>query len=195
MKERRQEAIQQSATELFIERGYSAVTIDDIAERAQVSRRTIFNYFPSKADMLGFLPTPYSPEDLSILTDNTQPLIESIGEFFERRSTEFTKKSEAFRNFKKLMRDNPEVRELLSRAVHDNLGQLHTAYSTRYALDPHHPSVLIAAQVTQAIEKCTLAHWMNIPDGPDEKRCFVDSLHSVLDAFRWDFTDPPNRES
>lgn len=37
------------ARRLFREQGYEATTIDEIAERAGISRRTFFNYFESKA--------------------------------------------------------------------------------------------------------------------------------------------------
>ena len=40
-----------AAAELFAERGYEATTMADIAGRAGTSRRTAFNYFPSKSDI------------------------------------------------------------------------------------------------------------------------------------------------
>ncbi|WP_394835643.1 TetR/AcrR family transcriptional regulator [Pendulispora rubella] len=39
------------ATALFIERGFDAVTIAEIAEMANVSKVTVFNYFPRKEDL------------------------------------------------------------------------------------------------------------------------------------------------
>lgn len=38
----------EAAQELFVEVGYDATTMDDIADRAEVSRATVFNYFPRK---------------------------------------------------------------------------------------------------------------------------------------------------
>lgn len=48
---RRQEArdrIYNAAIELIMERGFDATTMDDIADRADVGRTTVFNYFPRK---------------------------------------------------------------------------------------------------------------------------------------------------
>ncbi len=39
------------ATRLFIERGFDAVKVDEIAEAADVSRMTVFNHFPRKEDL------------------------------------------------------------------------------------------------------------------------------------------------
>jgi len=45
------QAISDAATCLFMERGFDRVTIDEIAEAADVGRMTVFNHFPRKEDM------------------------------------------------------------------------------------------------------------------------------------------------
>lgn len=45
------QAISDAATRLFFERGFDRVTIDEIAEAADVGRMTVFNHFPRKEDM------------------------------------------------------------------------------------------------------------------------------------------------
>lgn len=45
------QSISDTATRLFLERGFDAVTIDDIAAAADVGRMTVFNHFPRKEDM------------------------------------------------------------------------------------------------------------------------------------------------
>ena len=44
--------ILEAAQELFVERGYEATTMDEVAVRAEVSRATVFNYFPRKEAFL-----------------------------------------------------------------------------------------------------------------------------------------------
>ncbi|MFI9405180.1 TetR family transcriptional regulator [Nocardia sp. NPDC052316] len=45
-------AIVRAATELFLDRGFTATSVADIAAAAGVSRRTFFLYFPAKEDVL-----------------------------------------------------------------------------------------------------------------------------------------------
>jgi AcrR family transcriptional regulator len=45
-------AIAAAAMRLFRERGFDAVTIADVARAADVSEKTIFNYFPAKEDLV-----------------------------------------------------------------------------------------------------------------------------------------------
>ena len=44
--------IQEAARALFVARGYDGTTLEDIADAASLSRRTLFHYFRSKDDIL-----------------------------------------------------------------------------------------------------------------------------------------------
>lgn len=54
-------AIQEHALRLFLEQGYDATTVEQIAEAAEVSPSTFFRYFPTKED--------------TVLTDEYDPFI------------------------------------------------------------------------------------------------------------------------
>ncbi|MFV0133951.1 TetR/AcrR family transcriptional regulator [Streptomyces sp. HMX87] len=57
-------AIRTAAYALIKEQGYDATTVEQIAERAEVSPSTVFRYFPTKEDI--------------VLTDEYDPLIEGL---------------------------------------------------------------------------------------------------------------------
>jgi AcrR family transcriptional regulator len=63
---RTQRALQEAAIALTGRRGLAAVTVDDIAAAAGVSRRTFFNHFPTKAAAL-FDPDPSDADRLARL--------------------------------------------------------------------------------------------------------------------------------
>ena len=46
------QGISNTATRLFLKRGFDQVTVDEIAAAADVGRMTVFNHFPRKEDML-----------------------------------------------------------------------------------------------------------------------------------------------
>lgn len=50
-KRRTRKDLQRAATWLFAERGYAETTVEDIAVAADVSRRTLFRYFPTKESL------------------------------------------------------------------------------------------------------------------------------------------------
>ena len=51
-RQRTRQAIQDAATRLFLASGFHAVSVDEIAAAAEVSKRTLFKYFPSKEDLV-----------------------------------------------------------------------------------------------------------------------------------------------
>lgn len=57
-------SIHEAAAELVLERGLANVTVDEIVERAGVSARTFFNYFPTKEDAVVGLRAPELSDEL-----------------------------------------------------------------------------------------------------------------------------------
>ena len=51
-RQRRRNRVYEAALQLFLEKGYEETTMDDIAERADVARTSVFNYFSPKTAFL-----------------------------------------------------------------------------------------------------------------------------------------------
>ena len=68
---RTRETIVTVALELFAERGYQQTTVAEIAEAAEVSKGTVFAYFPSKEDIVFADTAPVCEDLLRRLRDRT----------------------------------------------------------------------------------------------------------------------------
>lgn len=67
MKPDKREQILAKATELFFEKGVSAVSMDDIAAAVPVAKMTIYNYFRSKDRLVGAVMERYVREQHDIM--------------------------------------------------------------------------------------------------------------------------------
>lgn len=65
-------AVERAALELVIERGFDMTTVEDICARAEISKKTFFNYFPSKAAVIVGQMEAFPDQDelLNILISN-----------------------------------------------------------------------------------------------------------------------------
>jgi AcrR family transcriptional regulator len=72
-------AIVDAAQRLFLERGFGAVSMDDLAEAAEVARRTLYNQFSSKEEIFRAMLERVSSQ----LEDALPPGIETSGDVAE----------------------------------------------------------------------------------------------------------------
>jgi AcrR family transcriptional regulator len=68
-KQQTREAIAETARALFVERGFEAVRVAEIARAADVSEKTVFNYFPTKEDLVFWRLEAFEAEILGALRD------------------------------------------------------------------------------------------------------------------------------
>lgn len=67
-----EDRLRRAAVALFVERGYDAVTVSDIAERAGLTRRSFFRYFPDKREVL-FAGSSRLPQEVEQRLDGAAP--------------------------------------------------------------------------------------------------------------------------
>jgi AcrR family transcriptional regulator len=156
--------LEAAALRLFGERGFDAVTVDDIAAEADVSRRTFFRYFASKEDVLladhhvqlARLREAMAarPADEAILTALRNALLSITGDFEERRERVILRG--------RIMRETPslQARSLVhQKAWEDAMQQM---VADRLGVDPVldlRPGVVAATAL--AAMRVAFNNWLN----------------------------------
>jgi AcrR family transcriptional regulator len=86
-KERTREAISTAAIELFVEHGFDAVSVSQVAEAAEVSRRTLFAYFPTKEDLVVHRLADHETESARVVRERPagQPPLAALRDHFLHR--------------------------------------------------------------------------------------------------------------
>src|SRR6059036_3551841 len=82
-KQRTRELIAETARRLFAERGFDRVTVAEVARAAEVSQQTVFNYFPSKEDLVYWRLESFEDELLSTIRDRApgESVLTAFGRF------------------------------------------------------------------------------------------------------------------
>jgi AcrR family transcriptional regulator len=182
-KQRTRETIARAAHELFVERGYHATTLPDIAEAADVSTRTIFAYFPSKEDIL-FSDFPAMVEALGQALASRpegQDALEAVRDFI--LSTHAVEKSDLDEKLHCLVYEDETLRthmrarlaqieELVAAAIAEDLGA---------AEDDLRPQV-VAASLTAAFDVLFEqgGHEGTEPKAVDDVAALIDPVMTFL---------------
>lgn len=157
--QRTREAIQAAALHLAVERGYEATTMEDVAARAGVSRRTVFNYFPTKADL--FLRAPHVPEqaDVEAFVVGDRDLLDDLARLIARANLSAVTQAEDFRMLREILHANPSLFPELharERLVHS---VIRAAIARRLDTDLWDPRVVVASSVAAAMTKAAVELW------------------------------------
>jgi AcrR family transcriptional regulator len=111
-KERTRREIAEAAGQLFLERGYAATTVQDIASAADVSPRTFFRYFPSKEDVITTIASASMDDVLEHLAghDASESLASVLKATFSAVLGPAIDDPDAARAFQRMLRDTPALR-------------------------------------------------------------------------------------
>ena len=151
-------AIQTAAIELYEERGYDETKVEDIVERAGVSQRSFFRYFPYKELTL------FSDDHTEHLAELVltapshfnaiEPLDWATAQLFMIPTPELDRRRQAIRN---QLGDDARVQRQLA-YLHESLSiRLRDAYVRRLGIDPAdtsdlRPQILVGLYLSLATE-------------------------------------------
>jgi AcrR family transcriptional regulator len=117
-KQRTRELIADTARRLFVERGFDHVTVAEVARAAEVSEATVFNYFPTKEDLLYWRLESFEQDLLSTVRERKpgESFLAAFGRFvLQRRGLLATQDPEAIEFLAGLTRTITESPALLAR--------------------------------------------------------------------------------
>lgn len=153
------QAISAAALELAIAHGPSAVTVDDIASAANVSARTVFNYFPTKeAAMLGTDPDRRA-ELIERLESRPadEPPLEAVRQAF--RGLFSPEVALVWRRRAGLVRDHPQLHSAYLAGFSTFEDALTEAIGRRTGLDPaRHPYPRLLVSVAGTAMRVAMEH-------------------------------------
>nr|WP_189707786.1 TetR family transcriptional regulator [Streptomyces phaeofaciens] len=174
------EAIRTATYALIKEQGYDATTIDQIAERAEVSPSTVFRYFPTKEDIV--LTDEYDPILLEELRSRPadEPWTDSIRYVMrEAVRTGVEEDAEVARLRTHLMVQVPAVRSRMMQSMSVTGRMLCTAIAERTGSDPDSLEVRVYAMSLIGGLMETSLYWAE-NDHRDDFASLVDRTLTVL---------------
>ena len=136
LQERKQQVVRDviwaAATTLFYEKGYDETTVEDIAEKAGVSRRSFFRYFESKSDIMAVAVDSYA----TLLTEAIEacPRADSLGEVFRHTVLEVAQHCASDPHTRKVMQiaaKYPAAREALQSGTIEIEQRIAAAFAPR----------------------------------------------------------------
>ena len=143
------EAIHTAAVSLVLRHGLAGATVDAIAEQAGVSRRTFFNYFPTKEDaVLATRPPRLSAHDLEAFGSSTDDTFARVVRLMSAAVRSVFDDLPSFAAKRQhLLKLHPALRERVERHVRDAETLVKEALAASEPAAPSLPLLMIAGTV------------------------------------------------
>jgi AcrR family transcriptional regulator len=152
-----------AARDVFAAQGYHAAAMDDIADRAGVSKPVLYQHFPSKLELYRALLTTYADELLGRLrsaleetSNNEQRLRGAISAYFDFVASE----GQSFRLvFESDLRSEPEMAAVLDKVLSQCIDVVADAVTTDAGLDRDRARLLAVGLV--GLSQITAQYWLD----------------------------------
>jgi AcrR family transcriptional regulator len=156
------ERLQQAAMTLFLERGYADVTVAEIADRAGLTKRTFFNHFRDKREVLFAGAKDFDAGIVKHLTEASDDLapIDAAIAALTHSSLELARDRDCARIRRDLIASSPELRE------RDLIKMTSLASAIAEALRQRHVpprAATLTAQAAVAVFTTAYADWVDNP--------------------------------
>jgi AcrR family transcriptional regulator len=160
--------IQEAAMHLFLERGFDATTMDEIAEAAGVSRRSLFHYFDSKEEIV-FSAKADFPNLIALAIASRpadEPLLDMVENALMGMASRY--RTTQTRDLSRLIRDTPAL-HAGDQAKYEQVERgLAKALANRKSLPENDLACRVTAASAIGILKISIEAWLTVEDGGPE---------------------------
>jgi AcrR family transcriptional regulator len=201
-----------TATEMFVERGFDAVRVTEIADACGVSEKTVFNYFPTKESLVldlgdaveGALRTTLADPSLAPVQAVLRILADQLGAMtaWLAAQPDRTLAVERFRRFGALIRFTPSLRAYQRDTTERLIGVAAEVLAQRAGLGAADPEPRIAASALLGlwpIQFQALGEYLDGTRTPEQLReavtAQVDRAARLIDSGLSSFAAPTARAS
>ncbi|MEU6609407.1 TetR/AcrR family transcriptional regulator [Streptomyces shenzhenensis] len=179
-----EQRLKQAALELYLEHGYDNVTVTHIAERAGLTRRSYFRYFPDKREVL-FAGSEHLPpalaEAILAADPDTAPLTAAL-DALARVGAQLTERMDGATQRRAVIDASPELQErertktaAITEAIRDALIQRQVNTGTAE----------LVAQLATVASNNAFRHWIEA----EGRTSFSNCLNTATDELRTTLTN------
>ncbi|MET9391664.1 TetR family transcriptional regulator [Streptomyces sp. NPDC006624] len=183
-KQRMYESVSDIAVRLFLEKGFDAVSVAEVAAAAEISKPTLFRYFPAKEDLVLYRIADHEGEAARVVARAQEPPVEAL----RRHFLDGLERSDPVTG----LNDRPEVLafhallygtpSLVARAHrHQERSEAALAEVLGGDLDAR----LAAGQITAVLRVLALENWRRVAAGERAADVRPDAVAAAERAFGW----------
>ncbi|GII42431.1 TetR/AcrR family transcriptional regulator [Planotetraspora phitsanulokensis] len=201
-KSQTRQLIADTAASLFRARGFDDVTVDEIAAVAQVSKKTVFNHFPTKEDLVFYKAEEREAMSLAAVRER-EPGVSILDSFRQlcRSQTRLVagiRRDQAQpRGFFDLVNANPSLQRKMYEVNAHLVDTLAEAVAAETEAEPDDPIPSIVASTLIGAQRALYRRLRErVASGDDDEtieRAHHDDVRRVFDRLRDGFGDYPSR--
>jgi AcrR family transcriptional regulator len=182
-KSRTRRELAEAASRLFLERGYSSTTVQDIVDAVDVSPRPFFRYFPCKEDVVTAIARLSMDDSIDHLAEHepSEPISRVLRAMMTASLSQVDEDPVAARAFQVMLRDTPTLRGRWLEEQRRNRDRLAAAIRPWFAHDDR-PFLrqLVAGAALLAVEE-VMARWAE-DSGNGNVLALLDEAFDLLDS-------------
>lgn len=160
-KRQTRQLLSDTATEMFLAKGFDSVRVSEIAEVCGVSEKTVFNYFPTKESLVMDRLDGVSSALLAALADPAIPPVQAALDVLTGELSAMTKQlaaqpdfrqaADQFKRFGELLRSTPSLRAHQNAAAEQLTAEAARVLAERAGMHPEDPEPRITAAAVLAL--------------------------------------------